>query len=180
MIASQPHRQEDMPQPVTVRPLTPSENRQHQDITRRRPAHRDLGFAVLPNEEPTPPEQRLFQAVIVQALVDATTEPNGTTKADKEWNRHRARQWFKVNGPDFRKVCHLAGFDPATVLRKALRHIEGHDANTPGTNATRNPTGRRRRNIGTRPPRPRSPFVAAMLNSTALTPVRPQQRERMI
>lgn len=67
-------------------------------------------------------EQRLFQAIILQAFVDATARIGkhkycGHTKATVS----QARTWLINNVIDFEMVCTYAGVDPITVRKTAQR-----------------------------------------------------------
>ncbi len=58
------------------------------------------------------PEQRLFRAIITQALEDA--DYNGTIMIDMR-NKESAINWFLDLGKDFRTICDYAGFDPISI-----------------------------------------------------------------
>ncbi len=65
------------------------------------------------------PERRLWLAVLVQALADATTQSTGL---EAQTARHRALAWMasaRKDG-DFTFVCNLAGIEPSRV-QSALR-----------------------------------------------------------
>jgi len=55
------------------------------------------------------PEQRLWQAVVYRAAMDALnpTDSDEGLKAQRE-----ADVWLRRNSKDFRRVCNLAGIDP--------------------------------------------------------------------
>lgn len=66
----------------------------------------------------TTPEQRLWQAVLAQAINDATRE-----SASREEDRRamlEARAWLDRGGYDFQRCCTFAGLDPDAV-REAWR-----------------------------------------------------------
>jgi hypothetical protein len=65
-------------------------------------------------------DQRMFCAVILQALDDATSD----LKQTKPRDRQNARDWFLKAGKDFRDVCSLAGMDHECVRIEAKRKIE--------------------------------------------------------
>ena len=93
--------------------------------------------------------QRLFQAVVAQALIDATSQPELTighiprregegivdyrTRRAKSIQsrqsqyqqqirtRDVARRWFVEGGADFRRVCSLADYDPNAIRDRAMR-----------------------------------------------------------
>lgn len=54
-------------------------------------------------------ERRLWQAVLLLALADATAPRTARTGFD----RREARDWLDAAGPHFALVCDLAGLDPA-------------------------------------------------------------------
>jgi len=60
-------------------------------------------------------EQRLWQAVILQAVFDATYEGNNRDILNE---KPRADVWIKYAREDFRTACSLAGMD-ADALREA-------------------------------------------------------------
>lgn len=64
------------------------------------------------------PEQKLWQAVLHQAFVDAS-RVNPSRSDDKRAMRE-ADSWIRSGGRDFRKVCALAGMAP-DFLRDAYR-----------------------------------------------------------
>lgn len=64
-------------------------------------------------------DQRMWCAVILQALDDATSDLK-----IKPRDRQDARDWFLKAGKDFRDVCSLAGMDHECVRVEAKRKIE--------------------------------------------------------
>ena len=58
------------------------------------------------------PEQRLFRAIITQALEDAHYV--GTTMIHMR-DKESAINWFLDLGKDFRTTCDYAGFDPLSI-----------------------------------------------------------------
>jgi hypothetical protein len=64
-------------------------------------------------------DQRMWCAVILQALNDATSDLK-----IKPRDRQNARDWFLKGGKDFRDVCSLAGMDHECVRIEAKRKIE--------------------------------------------------------
>ena len=64
------------------------------------------------NEHSPLPEQRLFRAIITQALEDA--DYKGTMMIDMR-NKETAINWFLDLGKDFRTACDYAGFDPLSI-----------------------------------------------------------------
>ena len=59
------------------------------------------------------PEQRLWQAVLGQAISDAMMEDPQTLES--MMNKKSARSWFDFAGRNFRWVCEMAGMDPDAV-----------------------------------------------------------------
>jgi len=62
------------------------------------------------------PEQKLWRAVLAQALYDALShfENKFTTKEEKE----EAEQWFVNGASDFNSVVEYAGFEPSYLRNK--------------------------------------------------------------
>lgn len=62
------------------------------------------------------PETLLWQAVVLRAFEDATavkvSSKGSNGGVPTELERQQARAWILGRGPDFRKVCALAGMDP--------------------------------------------------------------------
>ena len=65
-------------------------------------------------------EQRLFQAIIVQALEDVTN-PSGFKK-ETYW-KEDAYKWFLNNSEDFQDVCWSADMDPEIVRGEFLKLV---------------------------------------------------------
>ena len=61
----------------------------------------------------TTPEQRLWQAVLAQAINDATRE--SASSAEDRRAMPEARAWLDRGGHDFRRCCTFAGLDPDAV-----------------------------------------------------------------
>lgn len=66
-------------------------------------------------------ETALWQAVITQALMDASTN---SVKPDARYIRHNALNWLLSRGKDFVTVCHNAGLEPEDVRRKAVEALK--------------------------------------------------------
>ena len=64
------------------------------------------------------PEQRLFQAIIVQAFEDCVFETH--TKVDA-YNKEDSYKWFKNASEDFDRVCWFADMDPSFVKDRFLK-----------------------------------------------------------
>ena len=69
----------------------------------------------------TDPEQRLFQAIIVQALEDALS--GSVFKKESYW-KHDAHKWFLGNTPDFQDVCWSADLDPEFIRDEYIKLIK--------------------------------------------------------
>jgi len=69
----------------------------------------------------TDPEQRLFQAIIVQALEDALS--GSVFKKETYW-KHDAHKWFLGNTPDFQDVCWSADLDPEFIRHEYIKLIK--------------------------------------------------------
>jgi hypothetical protein len=66
-------------------------------------------------------EQAAWRAVIVQALMDASS--NSRKKENIQW-KEEALVWLRGNTRDFLTVCHYAGFEPEFVRDMAKRALE--------------------------------------------------------
>ena len=62
------------------------------------------------------PEQKLFVAVLTQAVHDAFKTAD---KLDKD----SARSWLLGNSKDFRNICEFAGRDPAYVRERIKNKV---------------------------------------------------------
>lgn len=68
-------------------------------------------------------EKRIWQAVILQALMDASA--NGK-RAETQKAKREARSWLEDNSADFQLVCENAGLQPHYVKRIA-DHVRKND-----------------------------------------------------
>ena len=66
-------------------------------------------------------EQRLFQAILVQALEDATNPSNFKRET---YHKHDSHCWFVDNSEDFQQVCWGAELDPEFVRGEYLKMID--------------------------------------------------------
>lgn len=66
-------------------------------------------------------EQRLFQAILVQALEDATNPSNFKRET---YHKHDSHCWFVDNSDDFQQVCWGAELDPEFVRGEYLKMID--------------------------------------------------------
>ena len=66
------------------------------------------------------PEQRLFQATIIQAFLDATFDGSGGASSTTPLDTRSAADWIKDCGRDFRMICDCAGWD-AQFLSDAFK-----------------------------------------------------------
>jgi len=66
-------------------------------------------------------EQRLFRAIIVQALEDATNPSNFKRET---YHKHDSHCWFIDNSDDFQEVCWGADMDPDFVRGEYLRLLD--------------------------------------------------------
>ena len=66
-------------------------------------------------------EQRLFQAIIVQALEDATNP--SAFKKETYW-KEDAYKWFDNNSKDFQEVCWSADMDPEMVRGEFMKLVK--------------------------------------------------------
>ena len=65
-----------------------------------------------------PSEQRLFQAIIVQAFEDAL---NPSPTKTETYYKIDAHNWFTYPDSLFEKICWLAGFDPDIITDRYKR-----------------------------------------------------------
>jgi len=66
-------------------------------------------------------EQRLFQAILVQALEDAVN-PSGFKK--ETYHKHDSHKWFVSNSVDFQDVCWGADMDPEFVRGEYMKMVD--------------------------------------------------------
>jgi hypothetical protein len=66
-------------------------------------------------------EQRLFQAILVQALEDATNVSNFKRET---YHKHDSHCWFVDNSKDFQRVCWGAELDPDFVRGEYLKMVD--------------------------------------------------------
>ena len=66
-----------------------------------------------------PPEQKLFQAIILQAFEDAVSKSG--FKRETYW-KEDSHKWFLENSKDFQKTCWLADIDPS-IIRERYIHL---------------------------------------------------------
>jgi len=66
-------------------------------------------------------EQRLFQAILVQALEDAINPSNFKKET---YHKHDSHCWFLKNSDDFQRVCWGAEMDPDFVRGEYKKLIE--------------------------------------------------------
>ena len=66
-------------------------------------------------------EQRLFQAILVQALEDAV---NPSSFKKETYYKHDSHKWFVSNSEDFQDVCWGADMDPDFVRGEYFKMVE--------------------------------------------------------
>jgi len=66
-------------------------------------------------------EQRLFQAILVQALEDAV---NPSSFKKETYHKHDSHKWFISNSVDFQDVCWGADMDPDFVRGEYLKMVK--------------------------------------------------------
>ena len=71
------------------------------------------------NEKPLIPEQKLWKAVLLQAIEDAFG--NNQSQVSR-LERRVARDWMKDFNTDFAIVCENAGFNPKQVFYKFKKY----------------------------------------------------------
>ena len=62
--------------------------------------------------EPKIADQRLFQAIIIQAFEDCLYTLAGKNEA---YHKKDAHEWFINRGKDFEEICYMAGLEPDMV-----------------------------------------------------------------
>lgn len=66
-------------------------------------------------------EQRLFQAILVQALEDAIN-PSGFKK--ETYFKHDSHKWFVSNSTEFQDICWGADMDPDFVRGEYMKMVD--------------------------------------------------------
>lgn len=78
-----------------------------------------MTLAVEKHTPKSPPEVQLWSAVLMQALLDATSSATASEMGAGRVNRHRARRWLRSNCHDFQRVCVMAGINPDVMKARA-------------------------------------------------------------
>ncbi|QQV75871.1 hypothetical protein H5J25_09600 [Sphingomonas aliaeris] len=74
-------------------------------------------------------ERRLFQAVILNAIREATNQfYAGIHPMLEKRIQRQALLWFVKAGADFQEVCHHAGLEPQGVRKASLAYITHYNA----------------------------------------------------
>lgn len=72
-------------------------------------------------------ERDLWRAVLLQAIEDAmhgaSFTSGNTNKEQLIRDTYTTRAWLTKANPDLAEVCHLAGFDPAFIMRKMRERL---------------------------------------------------------
>ena len=76
---------------------------------------------VLLDQERYDPEQRLWQAVLVNAFEDVISNASDKKAAIAKWQAHN---WFTKDVKDMVAVCYLAGFDPEYVQERYYNAVD--------------------------------------------------------
>jgi len=79
----------------------------------------ELASIILNSQKST--EERLYQAVVIQAFEDCLYNSGGKNEA---YNKKEAHDWFVDNSEDFQQVCWLGGFDPDNVRERYLKLLK--------------------------------------------------------
>ena len=66
-------------------------------------------------------EQSLWRAVIVQALMDASSL---SKKPENRQHKKEALIWLRGTSEDFHRVCHYAGFEPSCARQMIQEALE--------------------------------------------------------
>jgi len=67
------------------------------------------------------PEQRLFQAIVLQAFEDALTTHGSKQES---YLKKDAHDWFLEKNKSFESVCWYAGFDPEIIHEKYINLLK--------------------------------------------------------
>ena len=84
-------------------------------------------------QENRPCEQRLFQAIIVQAFEDAL---NPNPSKTETYYKIDAHNWFMYPDSVFEKICWLAGFDPDIITDRYKRLLDNGQVTFSSTQKT--------------------------------------------
>ena len=84
-------------------------------------------------QENRPCEQRLFQAIIVQAFEDAL---NPNPSKTETYYKIDAHNWFMYPDSVFVKICWLAGFDPDIITDRYKRLLDNGQVTFSSTQKT--------------------------------------------
>jgi hypothetical protein len=88
--------------------------------------HRDpLANSQIYLERNKEPEQKLWDSVLLIAACDALRFKGDDVYMNND--SEAARNWFKNNSVDFRKVCELAGYNSKYVRTKMLKKMREKD-----------------------------------------------------
>ncbi|MFO1241901.1 MAG: hypothetical protein U1E36_01660 [Rickettsiales bacterium] len=66
-------------------------------------------------------EESMWRAVIVQALMDASSL---SRKPENQFHKREALIWLRGTSEDFHRVCHFAGFEPSFVRQLVKEALE--------------------------------------------------------
>jgi len=83
----------------------------------------DNFIETLKKDKSLSPEERLWLAVLLQMLLDASGSLHGESVSMKQYCQSRAKAWLESGSRDFQCVCWNAGLEPDWVIRK-LTEIE--------------------------------------------------------
>lgn len=89
--------------------------------------YQDEQLSTRPDRSGIPGEQRLWQRVIHQLLIDAQGKAGGIKGEEKLNVQHCAIRWFIKGGRDFHMVCDLAGINPKWVRENAMKLLRQKD-----------------------------------------------------
>jgi len=77
--------------------------------------------SVLLEENKYDPEQRLWQAVLVNAFEDVVSNASDKKAAIAKWQAHK---WFTEEEDNLNSVCFLAGFDPEYIQERYFKAVD--------------------------------------------------------
>ncbi len=72
-------------------------------------------------KEPKMADQRLYQAIVIQAFEDCLYTLGGKNEA---YNKKDAHEWFLNKSQDFEKICYFAGLDPDMVHNRYKKCLQ--------------------------------------------------------
>ncbi len=91
-----------------------------------------MRYRAAPAEKPANNYMQLWQAVVRQAMMDATAEITPASTGTTIYNRYIARAWLLDKSEAFNDVCDMAGLHPGAIRMAAERMIANRASGIPG------------------------------------------------